>query len=116
MEVSSTVYLKDKQRTLQMLKENKSKDSLHKPMLDIELDYVIPDELHLLLRITDVLINNLITSAISYDINNSTGKPKPLEGPMTLSLITEICKDVGAQFNIYEKEKVGWKFSSLSGE
>ena len=75
MEVVDTVYLKDKQRTLQTLKENKSKDSLHKPMLDIELDYVIPDELHLLLRITDVLINNLITSAVSYDINNSTGKP-----------------------------------------
>ena len=103
MDVEDTVYLKDKQRTLQMLKENKSKDSLHKPMLDIELDYVIPDELHLLLRITDVLINNLITSAVSYDINNSTGKPKPLEGPMTLSLITEICKHAGAQFKVYEK-------------
>ena len=116
MKAEDTVYLKDKQRTLQLLKENKSKDSVHKPMLNIELDYVIPDELHLLLRITDVLMNNLITSAISYDINNSSGKPKPLEGPMTLSLITEIRNHIGAQFNIYENEKVGWKFSSLSGE
>ena len=116
MKVQDTVYLKDKQRTLKMLKEKKLKDSLHKPILNIELDYVIPDELHLLLRITDVLINNFITSAVSYDISNSTGKPKPLEGPMTLSLITEIRKHIGVQFNIYEKEKVGWKFSSLSGE
>ena len=82
--------------------------------LNIELDHVIPDELHLLLRVTDVLINNIITSAISYDISNTTGKPKPLEGPMITLLLKEV---IGYQFHVYEKDgKSGWKFSSLSGD
>ena len=32
----------------------------HEPLLKIELVHVVLDELHLLLRITDVLINNLV--------------------------------------------------------
>ena len=37
------------------------------PLLEIETDHIIPDELHLLLRITDVLTDNLITTAITHD-------------------------------------------------
>ena len=55
-----------------MLQRKESDDTLHEPMLNIKLDRVIPDELHLLLTVTDVLINNIITSAVSYDINNSS--------------------------------------------
>ena len=116
MDVKDTVYLVKKKRTLKMLQRKESHDSLHKPMPNIELDHVIPDELHLLLRVTDVLINNIITSAISYDLSNSTGRPKPLEGPMITLLLKDICKPIGNQFNVYEKDgKNGWKFSSLSG-
>ncbi|CAB4038959.1 Hypothetical predicted protein, partial [Paramuricea clavata] len=52
-------------RTLEDLKKSATKSSkesycsVRKPLLNIELDHVIPDELHLLLRIMDVLINNL---------------------------------------------------------
>ena len=117
MDVEDTVYLIKKKRTLRMLQKMESHDSLHKPILNIELDHVIPDELHLLLRVTDVLINNIITSAISHDISNSTGKPKPLEGPMITLLLKEIREHVGDQFHVYEKDgKSGWKFSSLSGD
>ena len=116
MDVEDNVYLVKQKRTLQMLKGKTSQDSQHEPLLDIELDHVVPDELHLLLRITDVLINNIITSAIRYDINNSSGKPKPLEGPMVKLLLNEIRKHVGDQFTVYEKDKYGWKFSSLSGD
>ena len=117
MKVEDTIYLVKKKRTLKMLQRKESNDSLHEPMLNIELDHVIPDELHLLLRVTDVLINNIITSAISYDISNSTGKPKPLEGPMITLLLKEVRKHIGDQFHVYEKDgKSGWKFSSLSGD
>ena len=37
-------------------------------MFNIELDHIIVDELHLLLRITDVLTANLITEVIEWDI------------------------------------------------
>ena len=37
------------------------------PLITIDLDFWIPDELHLLLRITDILTRNLITAAASDD-------------------------------------------------
>ena len=39
------------------------------PLIDLPLDHVIPDELHMMLRITDILIQNLINAATSYDRN-----------------------------------------------
>ena len=39
----------------------------HEPLLHIELDHVVLDELHLLLRILDVLIENLVTDALDWD-------------------------------------------------
>jgi hypothetical protein len=53
-------------RTLEDLKKSATKSSkesscsVKTPLLNIELNHVIPDELHLLLRIMDVLINNLV--------------------------------------------------------
>jgi len=44
---------------------------INMPLVDIELDHVIPDELHMLLRVTDVLIQNLINAATSHDRNRS---------------------------------------------
>ena len=41
--------------------------SIHPPLLNIELTKVIVDELHLLLRVTDLLIRNLISLAASRD-------------------------------------------------
>ena len=41
------------------------------PLTTLDLDHVIPDELHMLLRITDVLIQNLINAATSDDRNKS---------------------------------------------
>ena len=34
--------------------------SIYKPLLHLELNHVIPDELHLMFRVTDVLIKALI--------------------------------------------------------
>ena len=60
-------------RTLQEVKEmsKKSKDNYgccQEPLLNIELDHIVVDELHLLLRITDILTANLITEVIEWDI------------------------------------------------
>ena len=41
------------------------------PLLELDLEHVIPDELHMLLRVTDVLIQNLINAATSNDLNIS---------------------------------------------
>lgn len=39
----------------------------HEPLLKIELDYVVLDELHLLLRIMHALINNLVEETVEWD-------------------------------------------------
>ena len=48
-------------------KTTKNYCCIHPPLLDIELDHVVPDELHLLLRIMDVMIKNIIMDAVSWD-------------------------------------------------
>ena len=45
--------------------------SQHPPMLAIDPDHVVLDELHLLLRILDVLIRNLILEMVRLDIENN---------------------------------------------
>ena len=55
----------------QLLKMNKYKNirmgKVNDLLITIDLDYWIPDELHLLLQITDVLNRNLINAAASDD-------------------------------------------------
>ena len=64
-------------RTLTELKETVSLQQkpnygcIKPPLINLELDRIIPDELHMLLRITDVLIQNLINAATSHDCNRS---------------------------------------------
>ena len=57
-------------RTIKELFELSTKKSgknyccCHKPLLVISLDHIILDELHLMLRITDILTENLIEDAM----------------------------------------------------
>jgi hypothetical protein len=37
---------------------------MNPPLLNIDLDHVVMDELHLLLRVMDILIKNLIMDAV----------------------------------------------------
>ena len=74
MSVEELVYTEKKARPLSTLQEkshfaNKAchqhLGSIHFPLFNIELTKVVMDELHLLLRMTDVLIRNLISLATS---------------------------------------------------
>ena len=59
-------------RTLQKIKEFASKSKgenyccVHDPLLNIPLDHIMLDELHLLLRISDILIDNIVPRLVSY--------------------------------------------------
>lgn len=66
-------------RTLEELKEmaGNKKDNYcceYPPLLKIDLDHVILDELHLLLRVTDVLANNLLQDVFDQDKEDDMGK------------------------------------------
>jgi hypothetical protein len=62
-----------------LAKQSKAKQNyccINPPLLNIELDHVVLDELHLLLRIMDVLLNNLVKDALSWDERDNWGKKK----------------------------------------
>ena len=71
-------------RTLNGLHEFASKSKgknyccVYQPLLNIPLDHIMLDELHLMLRITDVLIGNLVEDVKQRDDKQSfvTGKKK----------------------------------------
>lgn len=58
------------------------------PLVNISLDNVVADELHLMLRITDVLLRNLIDEA--RDMDELQGVTDPLKGPVLSNLVATI--------------------------
>ena len=64
-------------RTTQELKELAQKKTgenyccCHEPLLNIPLDHIILDELHVMLRVTDILLEKLIEDAMQWDDKES---------------------------------------------
>ena len=58
-----------------------------KPLFNAPLDHVIPDELHLLLRITDVLWTNVLHEAMERDEKEDTVKARGMEKGVHLKAI-----------------------------
>jgi len=119
--VNDSTYLITRQRTLKSLftdYKNKEYCCKHIPLLHIETDHIIPDELHLLLRITDVLLNNLIATAIAADKRTMGSRWKLRKGPMTNAVIVNI-RRCGIPFDIWnnedESKKSKYSFTSLVG-
>ena len=117
-DVDDTEYLITLKRTLVSLYEDTENDRngcKHFPLIDIEPDNIIPDELHLLLRITDVLTENLIIAARLHDKRQNRGC-KLLEGQMVKALLESI-RSCGVSFKIWEKNMPTkeFEFTSLMG-
>lgn len=94
---------------------------VHKPLLDIELSHVILDELHLLLRVMDILIGNLVQGAIDWDKKDNWKKKKSEHQSIHVNHLVEVIKSCGVTFNVWEKvnaDKQGsglYDFTSLLG-
>ncbi|XP_065892708.1 uncharacterized protein [Dysidea avara] len=98
-------------RSLSDLKGNGDFSNIHKPLLNLDLDHIIPDELHLMLRVTDRLITALIQTAKSYDqhqhrLERIRRAYKVLDGERIKNLIAAI-RECGVYFNIYEDDESG---------
>lgn len=106
-------------RTLEDLKKwcrEKGKKSfccIHPPLLDIPLNHIVLDELHLLLRVTDVLTRNILNEMIEWD-DEDAHKQKisnpPVIGQHLKKAINEI-KACGISFNVWEKKNADGKGS-----
>ena len=85
-----------KLRELEDLKGDGNFSCVNLPLLHIKLDHVIPDELYLMLRVTDVLIEAAINTVTAYDhhqhhIQQSGHRHtifNPLHGAMLQNLLT----------------------------
>jgi hypothetical protein len=72
--------------------------------IKIDLDHVVPNELHLLLRITDRLLQNVIDEILERDAILDFNKPR---GQAKAVLLNEFVKDInelGVTFNIWYKK------------
>ena len=80
-------------------------------MLDIDIDHYIPDELHLLMRITDILLTNLIDDAMSND------QYAKLVGQATdnLELLVKAIQNCGVSFRTWVTKTGEFEYTSLSG-
>ncbi len=83
------------------------------PLLEIDMDHVVLDELHLLLRIMDVLLRNLIHMMVKLD------RSTPSSSHLT-DLVTAI-RECGISFSVWEPrdaagKKTGtYEWTSLMG-
>ena len=98
-------------RTLEDLKKSATKSSkesycsVKTPLLNIELDHVIPGELHLLLRIMDVLINNLVKDAINWDVSDNWKRKKSEHTNTHLTELKDTILSCCISFDVWEKKK-----------
>lgn len=106
MKVPNRQYLEIQKRHFR-----ESEDGYTRPrLINIDIDHVIPDELHLLLQVTDRLIENLINGAVAHDHVSNI-----LQGPMLKKLVQEI-NSCGVAFSIRVPSKNKREFTSLTGK
>ena len=78
----------------------------------------MPDELHLKLRVTDVLTLNFITTAIAFDwaaTNLQRASFDIKSGQMIINLLTAI-RSCGVTFDIWPTKTTVFDFTSLMGK
>ena len=90
----------------------KRKGRVNNPLID--LDNWIPDELHLMLRVTDVLTRNLINAAANQDRKDGRRSENINDGPMIQKLVESI-RSCGVPFKIRSADKKVFCFTSLVG-
>ena len=98
-------------RTLEELHELYSLSKSHekyscirKPLINIPLHHVILDELHLMLRVTDRLMENLILEIMERDSKEDINKTSREDKNVYLKKFVKAINGLGVTFNIWEKK------------
>ena len=73
-------------------------------LINIPLTNIVPDELHLLLRITDRLLQNLIDEVLERDDTADFTKSKDQEKGVFISKLVKTINDLGISFAIWNKK------------
>ena len=95
-----------------MCTKSKENYCCHQPPLsNIDLDHVVPDELHLLLRVTDILTGNLVLECIDWDKEEEIDCPKGSVCGFHLQKLIEMVRSCGVSFDVWEKRDADGKSS-----
>jgi len=103
-------------RTLQQLKDCAKAQKYscqHQPLLEIPLENVVLDELHLMLRVTDKLTKNLILRALEWDRKDNLNKPASQRTDKHLQDLVKAIVSCGVSFSVWEKQDADGKGSGL---
>ena len=76
--------------------------SQHSPLIAIDPDHIVLDELHLLLRIMDILIRNLILEMVHLDIANKQRASGP--SASHLERLVSTIRECRISFSVWEKD------------
>ena len=79
------------------------------PLLNIDLDHVILDELHLMLRVVDVLIDNLLEDVLEWDKNVDICKRRSEKRGEHLENLVSTIRSCGVSFQVWQKSNADGK-------
>ena len=88
----------DKIRSLCHAKDNYG--CIHDPLINIPISNVIPDVLHLLLRITDKLLQNVIDEVLERDAVEDFERPRGQPKGVYLNGLVKAINDLGISFSV----------------
>ena len=87
----------------ELVKEGKGNFCCAKePLLNIEIDHVIVDELHLPLRVMEVMLDNIITEVIDWDKEDDFEKNSTQQKGLHLKKLVREIKSCGVRFDVWE--------------
>ena len=84
---------------------------IDKPLFSIELDHLILDELHLMMRVTDPFTENLITEVMERDSNVDINKGRGEKKGFYLDFLVSTLNKIESLFSIWEKKNADGKGS-----
>ena len=105
----------------QMAKKKTGNFCKFEPLLNIDLDHVVLDELHLLLHVVDVLIENLVMDVLEWDKRDDLNTKRGVERGVHLEKLKVRIRSCGVSFDIWKKRDADGKgagkydFTSLLG-
>ncbi|XP_028394380.1 uncharacterized protein LOC114518556 [Dendronephthya gigantea] len=73
------------------------------PLLNIPVENIILDELHLMLRITDKLLDNLVKEALQRDYKENRNKAPRDRQSLNLQNLVDTIRSCGVSFSVWEK-------------
>ena len=103
-------------RTLEEIWEmsQKSKENYccdKQPLLNIPLDHIVVDELHLMLRVTDILLENIVHECLDWDKDDDLDSKKGAVTGLHLKSLIGAIRSCGVSFDVWEQRNADGKAS-----